>query len=205
MRSLLFALALLLLETNYAQSGTFVLETSQDQFFYRNIRNTLKINTLLPTEKYEVVLRNCDSIIPILPKQEYSFIPGNGRMVIVELVDPTDLNRVLYTEMIKIEYLPNPELFYGGSINGSKISPSAGRIFAKYPPSYNLPDAQFPFEIIRWTIMIGDLTFEGDGNAITEEVKQELVNCNTGFLSMLAVVKGPDGVLRKVGGVYNIH
>lgn len=191
-------------QVNHAQNNNFNIEVGENQILYRDIENTLYINSNLSSEEYKVVLINCDSINQIIPNHQYVVIPGRGRVLTIEILDAKDSSIVHFSKAIKIEYLPDPELFYGISINGSKINPSAGHLFAKYPPSFNLLSLNHSFEVTSWKIIIGNKILEGNGSTITDEVKNELAkNKDAEFLSVLAIVKGPDGISRKIGGVYN--
>lgn len=193
------------LKVSQAQDSTFFIEVGENQILYRNIENTVTINSNLSSEEYKIVLKYCDSVRQLISNRQYSVIPGKGRIIEIEIIDSKDSSQIFYTKQLKIEYLPNPELFYGISINGSKIDPSTGHLFAKYPPSYNLLNLNHSFEITSWKIIIGDKIFEGEGRTITKEVKNELTkNKSAEYLSVLAVIKGPDGIARKIGGVYNI-
>lgn len=189
-----------------AQNNTFQVEVGESQIAYRNIENAIIINTNLSFEDYKVVLKNCDSIIETLQKREYTIVPGKGRVCTIDIIDPKDSSIVHYSKMLKVEYLPNPELFYGASMNGTKIDASAGVLFAKYPPSYNLLSLNHSFEIISWKIIIGNIIFEGESRVISQQVKDELAkNKVIEYLSVVTIVKGPDGIARKIGGAFSIN
>jgi len=205
-KNLLVIVFLLALKMSQAQDTVCTIELGENQLMYRNIENLVTINSNLSPTDFKIVFKNCDSIRQIESKKQFSIIPGRGRVATVNLIDSQDSSIVYYSKTLKIEYLPNPELFYGMSINGSKITPSTGHLFAKYPPSHNLLSLNDSFEILNWKIIIEDKVFEGDGNSISEDVKKELKeNNNTEFISVLAVVEGPDGLVRKIGGVYNMR
>lgn len=205
MKYLLVVIVILTLNISQAQNDNFNIKIGKNQLLYRNIENTLNISTNLPMEDYKVVLKNCDSTNQIIAKKQCNVVPGKGRVMVIEIIDSKDSNIVHYTEKLKIENLPNPELFYGVSINGSKIDPSVGILFAKYPPPYNLLSLNHSFQITSWKIIIENKIFQGEGRKITEEVKNEIIkNKDAEFLSILAIVKGPDGLARKIGAVYRI-
>ncbi len=193
------------LRESQAQDSAVFISVGENQIIYRNIENKVTVNSNFSSNAYRVVFKYCDSVRELIPNQEYSVIPGNGRIIEIEIIDSKDSNNVFYAKQFKIDYLPDPQLFYGISVNGSKIDLLATKLTAKYTPSFNISDPDTSFEVIRWQISIGNSTFEGNGPEISEEVKDTLAkNKKAQILSVLAVVKGPDGVARKIEGVYEI-
>lgn len=197
---------LLILNSSLAQNTVFSIETSEEQVLYRNIENVVTIQSNLSPDDYKIVFKNCDVSKNITPEHQFVLTPGKGRASSIDIIDAKDSTRLYFSKTFKVDYLPNPELYYGIANNGTKINPNAGHLFVKYPPSYNLSVLSNSFEIISWKISLGNKIFEGKGHVITEEVKKELIEIkDVQLVSILALVKGPDGLTRKIGATYSLQ
>ena len=58
-------------------------------------------------------------------------------------------------------------------------------------------------KIETWELHVKDKSFNGQGNELTKEAKLYLSELtDTGIVSIIALVRGPDGIGRRVGGVF---
>ena len=130
----------------------------------------------------------------------YNVHPGKGKYV--EIIIARKDSTSILSHKIPVLHLPDPVLFYGSVKSGNKCTPEAAAFFAKYPPQMNLTAE---FEIAKWNISIGDESFEGEGKTISIEAQEYLksIEGNATF-SVIAIVKGQDGISRRIGGAFSL-
>ncbi len=105
----------------------------------------------------------------------------------------------------RVSRLPDATLYWGAVKDGEKGSRSESRIFAKYPPEIPL---NATFNIISWELNVPGnpgAPPKGTGNVLTPQAMNLLKQVKPGMnISFMTQVKGPDGIVRKKGGVFSL-
>ncbi len=167
---------------------------------YRDVDNYITVSVSPIDLDYKVICTTCDTIYEGDFPNVYIVRPGKVRQTILTVVSDTVPSTVYRHYRLTNQRLPNPSLFFGGTINGSKASRHANRIDVKYPSGML---QKFNFEVLSWNLYIGEKSFNGEGNSLSEEAKNYLRNDKSAeVVSITTVVKGQDGVERKLGGVF---
>lgn len=133
--------------------------------------------------------------------------PGAGReatLTVSGTNSVTKKSQQLLTQKFRVMNLPNPELYWGGSANGTQGSRSATQLFAKYGEGVPL-NAQFT--VVAWECQIPGAPGappRGSGSSISAAsnlIGQAKPGMNVSFI---ATVVGPDKIQRKIAGAYKL-
>lgn len=133
--------------------------------------------------------------------------PGAGReatLTVSGTNSVTKKSQQLLTQKFRVMNLPNPELYWGGSANGTQGSRSATQLFAKYGEGVPL-NAQFT--VVAWECQIPGAPGappRGSGSSIAAAsnlIGQAKPGMNVSFI---ATVVGPDKIQRKIAGAYKL-
>jgi len=133
--------------------------------------------------------------------------PSSGREATLTVSGTNSLTKKsqqLLSQKFRIMNLPNPELFWGGSANGTQGSRSATQLFAKYGEGVPL-NAQF--SVVSWECQIPGAPGappRGSGSSIAAAsnlIGQAKPGMNVSFI---ATVVGPDKIQRKIAGAYKL-
>jgi hypothetical protein len=172
----------------------------EDQILYRNVSNTVNICTL--GDEYVVECPLCESFEKGELTDTYVLMPGRGRITNVLVKKKKSESEIISTLTFKTDNLPYPVLYYGKTRNSRKCNVENGQIFGIYPPEMNL---NLNSNIERWELYAGDKKFEGIGNSISDEAIDFLKSSDKPeAFSIIAVVRGPDGIGRKISGVFSL-
>lgn len=198
----ILTLTLLLISFFDSAQETFSFSMPLNQEVYRGVDNYILVNSGSSNTDFTVACPNCDTIYPSTLENTYVVRTGLGRYVELLVVSQKDPETVLAKQQFQCFNLPDPILFFGASRNGTKCAKSAGYLFAKYPPEMNRDET---FEVIDWKLFAGEKKFVGEGRALSQEAKDHLISMMPGDgIAIIVVVKGPDGILRKIAGAYVI-
>lgn len=207
MKQLLIPFAILLFSYQpiFGQDSLFSFGLNNEQIVYRMIENKLTLTSNISDSNYTLTCRNCDTLFSNNDASSYTVIPGRGKYILLDIVEKNEPSRILHSEEIMVQYLPAPVVYYGSTMNGAKITIEASILSVKYPPSFNLLHLNDSFEITNWEIIIGDEIYKGEGRVISEEVKEKLSEeLEVEYISVMLIAKGPDGLSRKIGGVFSL-
>ncbi|NRA13194.1 MAG: hypothetical protein HRT57_14695 [Crocinitomicaceae bacterium] len=174
---------------------------SDRQVIYRGIENTITINIDPSADEYQVEYSNCKSFERGETPYTYVLTPGRGRSIGITVKCKNSSTEVISKYSFNVKNIPFPVLFFGDTRNGRKCNLDATNISAKYPPEMHL---DLESKIIRWELYSQNYIFEGTGSELSEEAKTHLKTLKgEGAISIITVVRGPDGIARRVGGVYS--
>lgn len=184
----------------FSQESDFNVSMLEHQAVYRGLINQIEINTTEDTSSFIVRCPNCITFEKGSEMYTYNVHPGKGKYV--EILITRKDSTMIHSHKIPVLYLPNPVLFYGAVKSGNKCTPEAAVFFAKYPPQMNLTAE---FEVVKWNVSIGNESFAGEGKTLSKEAQEHLksIEGNVTF-SVLAIVKGQDGINRKIGGAFSL-
>ncbi|MDX2361056.1 MAG: GldM family protein [Crocinitomicaceae bacterium] len=104
----------------------------------------------------------------------------------------------------RVRNLPTPELYWGGSVNGTRANPSEARLFARYGDEITL---NAKFDVLDWECSIPGAVrpIKGTGNTLSSQVISLIRGSGSGGqISFICTVIGPDGTRRKKTGVFKI-
>ena len=134
--------------------------------------------------------------------QQYVVRPtGSGRTAHLTVSGRTGDGRAV--PLKRVEYrvlnLPDPTLYWGATKAGGRIPVGDTRIFMKYGPSIPL-DARFTIE--RWEMSAGTQPVGGTGNNVSPATGLIRAMRPGMKVAVTCWVRGPDGILRTVSGVF---
>ncbi|MFT6503994.1 MAG: hypothetical protein ACJASQ_004134 [Crocinitomicaceae bacterium] len=174
--------------------------TNDRQVLYRGIENTVTVNIDPAADEYHVECHFCASFETKEIPFTYALKPGRGRSISIIVNCKNSSTEVMSKYKFPVKNLPFPVLFFGDTRNGRVCDLNAIGISAKYPSEMHL---NLESKIEKWKLYSEELIFEGTGSELTEEAKTHLKMLKgEGAISIIAVVRGPDGIGRRVGGVY---
>jgi hypothetical protein len=169
---------------------------------YGGIDNYVKIK-LTPTKDFKVSCYNCDTIYLSKKADTYVIKPTIHTTRTNIYITSSSIPSINYgsKEFVNIP-IPNPTLFFGSTRNGNKSNLKRTNLSAKYSSYMNL---NVQFEVIQWKLFIGKKTFEGTEEDITDDIKSYLKKKKKlKAFSIIAIVKTPGGIKRKIAGVYTL-
>ncbi len=173
MKLITILIFLILVFYSYSQDTVVSLTTQSTQVMYWNIENSIEFTIAPSSLDYQVNCTNCDTFFVSKQTNTYLATVGKGRyteFVISSLEKPS----VVYSKKrIQNNYIPNPTLYFGSAMNGTKCSKFSTLISAKYTSKMNL---NYNFEVQRWVLYINDKKYSGDGNKLTAEAQNYLNN-----------------------------
>jgi len=205
MKQLLFLSTLLFLTTSLCQEN-FRLQLSETQQLYREVLNEVTLVSNSSESDFKLSCLLCDTLYETENKGTYLVKVGRGKSSLFNVFSASTPSESLGTIILKNSYLPDPTLYFGATRSGGKCSKHESRLFAKYSPELNLSSYDY-FEVVSWELFIGSERFEGEGKGLTTEAREHLIQTDISeisAISFLAIVKGPDGIARKIGGVYQL-
>jgi hypothetical protein len=133
--------------------------------------------------------------------------PGAGKEATISISGKNSVTNKtvsLGSYKFRVRNLPKPSLYFGGAEDGGQASKAETRLFAKYGPEIPL---NVTFQVLSWELNISGAPrpARGTGNSIAGEGQTFLKQAKPGsMVSFMTQVKGPDGVVRKVGGSFKI-
>jgi len=180
------------------------IEHPELNVLYRGYDNKLLLvfsdSTALDVNDVVVSGTNC-TISKASKPGVYIVKPGTGFKSAITLQKKVNDALVdIYSIEYRVLNLPDPVLFWGASKSGVKASKISRLLLAKYTPEIPL---QAHFKVEKWTLSspAGTVSGEGGNLSAAASVLQATNNC---LVSIQAVVKGPDGISRLVGGSWQI-
>lgn len=194
---LLTALFCIQLSLLFAQETVSAIELVQLNILYRNYDNPIKV-AISNSDDCKVVVtgQNC-AIRKDKEKGHYTVRPGNAKMVSIT-VNSYRADSLVYskTSEYRVSNIPDAMIFFGAAKTGSKVSASARRLQALYPPEIPL---RSEFNVISWELYReNEFIARGMGEIISEasdylDTLKEPTN-----LLFAVTVQGPDGITRKM-------
>ncbi len=133
--------------------------------------------------------------------------PGAGKEATISISGKNSVTNKtvsLGSYKFRVRNLPKPSLFFGGAEDGGQATKSETRLFAKYGPEIPL---NVTFSVLSWELNVSGAPrpAKGAGSTLSGEGVNFLKQAKPGsMVSFMTQVKGPDGVVRKVGGSFRI-
>lgn len=195
--------AFLLTATNLNAQNVGI-EHPELQVLYRGYKN--KVLLSLPDcydlnfKDIELTGTNC-KFTPVNKPGGYIVEPGLGNKAKITLNKKVgDSLQEIHSYEYLVYYLPDPILFWGTSKSGAKASKSQRVLVARYSPELPL---QAVFKIRSWTLSSPAGTVSGIGSDLS--AANEIINATENSLVAInAIVVGPDGIARSVGGSWQV-
>ncbi|MCR9172876.1 MAG: hypothetical protein NXI10_10305 [bacterium] len=200
---LLLGLSLFFSFTGYTQLVS--LEQPELMVLYRGYPNRVFVNISedadVSVNDIEVQCANC-AISKVNKPGGYIVKPGAGKIAYITLYQKEGES---LTEIYKAEYrvsnLPDPILYWGGSKSGTKAAPSSRVLLAKYTPEIPL---KANFIVTKWTMTANGESISGEGSSLAP-AGTIISKAEPGSLvAITAIVVGPDGIARQVGGAWEL-
>jgi hypothetical protein len=119
-------------------------------------------------------------------------------------VNALDENKVVVdSSVLHVRNLPNPDIYLGGTLNGSKLTGDYSRfIFVKYHPGIPLTAT---FAVKKWIVSFGDEKVEGIGSSLSSKALELIKRIEPdGMFSIIVTVMGPDGKTRELGASFRV-
>lgn len=185
--------------TASAQQQEYAFGNSEMNVLYRGYKNKLKI--ALGED-----CANC-RIIPVnmtISKSDELYIakPGGQRTAVLLFVDSLTKDTVK-TLSFKVHNLPDPQIYWGGNVSGTKANTNSSLVQCKYGPSVPL---MVNFEVVRVQLSSDDIdeTIICEGERLSDSFLKVVRSIpKDKIICLICDVKGPDGIVRKVAGCYN--
>lgn len=136
----------------------------------------------------------------------YVVKPGKGKTSTLTVMGKTVDGKSVRLKSLdfRVQNLPDPSLFWGGKKSGDKGNKNSALLQAKYGDGIPL---KAEFKIIKWKFLAPGLKGApptGAGGSIGSVSSLiRAVKPGTG-ISFVCDVKGPDGIVRKVGGSWTL-
>lgn len=173
---------------------------SDRQVLFRSVENKITLKLDPTIEEYVVECPLCNSFEAGEEPYTYVLIPGRGKYTSIVVKSRSLSLEVISKFRMATKNLPCPVLFFGDIRNGRKCTLDSKTISARYTSEMNI---DLESKIETWELHVKDKSFNGQGNELTEEAQIYLSELtDTGIVSIIALVRGPDGIGRRIGGVY---
>jgi hypothetical protein len=190
----------------YSQGPIFGFD--QGNILYLGYKNKVEFGTS-DGRPFEIFIEDGELISDTLVNEEtetdsivYYLIPSGLKTTKVLFLNPTT-KEPFDTIVFNILPLPKPELYWGIAKDGEKVSRSEIRFYARYPPEIPLNTS---FRIKSWELVIPGATgapIIGTGNTLDETAMSSLRLAKPGSsVSLITTVASPDGIHRKIAGVF---
>ena len=185
-----------------SQSPHVALEQPEANILYRGYNNRI-VSAVENNDGKAISITgtNC-TIVHEEGSKEYFIHPGNGKTakLSIGLVSENGVVPIKEAEY-RVQNLPDPVVFWGGSMSGGKARPDAREISVSYPPFAALHSS---FEVVHWTMTIGEETVSGKGNQLDEA--QSLLKSvqDPSSVNMVVAIEGSDGIQRKIQGNWQL-
>jgi hypothetical protein len=200
MKTLLCCISIILSSISF---GQIVVEVNNTMVvLYRGYDNNCII---VPSEhEFDELIIDNGTIKKSSSGKKYSYVinPGAGKSCTLYAIKKTKK----HVDTVDIRYftvrpLPEPTLFFGASAPGEKFSMATNRLFCKYSADIFIRDIKF--EIVSWEFSHNDKLISGVSGEISSEVLNYIADIPSGeSITIVATVKYPYGITKKVAGVY---
>ena len=184
-----------------AQVPVGIIETAETETLYRGIDNKIKV-TLVNQHVDSVIVRGVNVQITHIKDSEFSVRPGAGR--IAYIVVETHLNDSIIEigrKSYHVVRLPDPILYWGDVMESSYKNSDQRVLKAAYPEDFPV---HADFEVVRWVLYCKNERISGTGNLL--DTADEFLNKleSQDILTIEAIALGPDGVQRRISGLWKI-
>ncbi len=189
-------LGIILLGMNAFGQNMVVKNNDQNKVLYRGYDNRVTIGqTGTNAKDFKLEAINCQLAEVTGQKGTYIIKPSSAaRTAQINFVAN---GKTVDSTVFVIKSLPSPVFYWGNNEVGSDV-PNASTLEMKYPPGVAI-DASFA--IVNWECRIGEMSFKGSGNVLSQEMLDVTkVLPVGGTVSIMATVNTPDGIARKVAG-----
>ncbi|XOV68252.1 MAG: GldM family protein [Fluviicola sp.] len=203
MKSLFLGLSLLFSSTSFSQ--VIGLEQPELMVLYRGYNNKILVNVPEGSERSvnDIELQGINySAVKANKPGGFIVKPGKGTTTTLTLhtMDGDTLKEIYRAEYV-VRNLPDPILFWGASKSGVKGSRSSRILLAKYTPEIPL---EANFKVTSWTLTANGEQASGTGGNLSQAgpiIKKAEPGSQ---VAITAVVVGPDGIARSVGGAWEL-
>jgi hypothetical protein len=190
MKKLAFIGAVMVSLTSFSQD-VFIENEDQNKILFRGFENHIKIGSEL--EDFTIEAVNCE-VTQTAGKNYLVKVNSNARTAMINFLSN---GKIIDSETFVVQNLPSPDLFWGEHVSGSTL-PQGNDLAVKYTPGISL---RSNFEVVSWSCELDGKEFNGQGNTLsTEFIEQTGRSASGDKITIIANVKGPDGIVRKISG-----
>lgn len=181
-----------------AQYEVYAFGNPEMNVLYRGYNNKLKIALGEDCANCQIIPFNM-----IISKSDELYIakPGSQRTAELLFVDSLTKDTVK-TLSFKVHNLPDPQIYWGGKVSGTKANTNSSLVQCKYGPSVPLV---VNFEVIRVQLSADYIneTITCEGERLSDSFLKAVRSIpKDKIICLICDVKGPDGMVRKVAGCY---
>jgi hypothetical protein len=200
MKTLLLTLSILFSSLSI---GQVVVEVQNNSIIlYRGYDNKCVIAPI-ESEFDELIVDN-GTIEKSASGDKYSYIinPGEGRTCGLYAIKKTkkQIDTVDFRYFL-VRALPEPTLYFGDKAPGEKVNKYTDVIICKYSDDISIVGVTF--EIVSWEFSYNEKLITGVSNKLSSDVMSCIADIPSGeSMSIVATVKNPDGITKKVAGTY---
>ena len=179
----------------------YIISNSEVSTLYRGYKNLVNFGTLNGFSGYKLEVDN-GSLSKSEDGSQYILKPTGRKntctVTFLDTVNNKEMNKVVFN----VQNLPDPILYWGGTKSGGRASKSQTRLFAKYGPEIPL---NVSFKISRMEVLVpGQATITCEGGTLSQEAINAIRNSAEETISIIALMVGPDGIVRQIVGTWTI-
>ena len=195
-------LLFLLLFSFQSFSQNVAIELVEINMLYRGYDVAVKLS-VNDSKKGEIMLSGTN--VEIVKSADSHYIVKAGKEASVELIVLRKRKSKIDTlcrKMYMVFDIPNPTLYWGGSMSGTKSKRSEFRLFAKYPAGIPLNASH---RIVKWELIYGDKIISGI-NADLSRAKDLIDSLPSGAtVTIKCEVEMPTREVRTIYGAWQLE
>lgn len=202
MKTILSLLLLLITIRSVAQESTASIEHMNMNVLYRGFDNKIVIGS--GDTDFSRLYISAHNATATLNGDHYVVRPGNGKTATLEIIavkdDGTEVT--LRSKEFRISNLPDPKLYWGWAESGKAVQNQKPVLSAGYGKYYPFDPE---FNVTSWEAMYNGEMFSGEGQYIAaiDDIVQNFTELTE--FTIEAMVKGPDGISRKISGTWFVR
>lgn len=185
------------------------LNTPDEMILFRGLENYVVVkpkvgdtNTyVLRSDECAILKRTMQGMD--LPPGSFCVRPEKIGFAHIYLCDVDNLVEPLQTLEYKVSNLPVPEIFIDDVLSGGEINKIPATIAVKYRSEIPLRNE---FVLMNWEFSMDGKFYKGSGEKLTKEFMDQWSKMNKGTsIAVVVTYRSPDGISRKMAGVFQIN
>lgn len=198
----LYCLIILLTLGNFSYSQNSAIELVEFNVLYRGYDNIVKIAF---QDSSDTVIELAGTNVEISKKDDFIYIvkAGNGILAELFLIRKSESSSdTIYKKQFSLNFTPDPTIYWGPNMSGTKANREEDRLFAKYPGHIPLNATH---KIRKWKIIYGEKEISGIGTLHTKakEFLNTLPENSTVIIECEVIM--PSSSVKRIYGIWQIE
>jgi len=193
--------------SSFGQEPEAAIELIEHNVLHRGYKNRIAV-AVTNNEGGNPSIRcsNCDTAYWV-ESNEFVVVPGKARVTRIDVsLNYQDTTILVKKFDYRVANLPDPSVYWGSAKSGKKGSIESRLVQVKYSPEIPL---NAEFVILKWTFLVNGESVSGIGiderHANLWPAGDLIKSIKEGDKVVIEVeVKGPDGVLRNLVGLFHL-